>query len=73
MERKMTLQQEVLNHFNRRKVKYLAINAMGIAGITIALFAILFSQDQVALLTQMSQELSQSPLGVVISSLKALF
>ena len=69
----MTLQQEVLNQFNRRKVKYLAINAMGIAGITIAILAILLSQDQVALLTQMSQELSQSPLGVVISSLKALF
>ena len=69
----MTLQQEVLNQFNRRKVKYLAINAMGIVGITIAIFAILFSQDQVALLTQMSQELSQSPLGVVASSLKAMF
>ena len=69
----MTLQQEVLNQFTRRKVKYLAINAMGIVGITIAIFAILFSQDQVALLTQMSQELSQSPLGVVASSLKAMF
>ncbi|MFT5519928.1 MAG: hypothetical protein ACI9IA_000515 [Enterobacterales bacterium] len=69
----MTLQQEVLNQFNRRKVKYLAINAMGIAGITIAILAILLSQDQVALLTQMSQELSQSPLGVVISSLKGFF
>ena len=69
----MTLQTEVLNQFNRRKVKYLTINAMGIAGITIAIFAILLSQDQVALLTQMSQELSQSPLGVVLSSLKALF
>lgn len=69
----MTLQQEVLTQFNRRKVKYLTINAMGIAGIAIAIFAILVSQDQVALLTQMSQELSQSPLGVVVSSLKALF
>ena len=68
----MTLQQEVLNRFNRRKVKHLAINAMGIAGLAIAIFAILFSQDQVALLTQMHQELSQSPLGVVLSSLKAL-
>ena len=65
----MTLQQEVLNQFNRRKVKYLAINAMGIAGITIAILAILLSQDQVALLTQMSQELSQSPLGVVLYKL----
>ena len=69
----MTLQTEVLNQFNRRKVKYLTINAMGIAGIAIAILAILVSQDQVALLTQMSQELSQSPLGVVLSSLKALF
>ena len=69
----MSLQQEVLNQFNRRKVKYLTINAMGIAGIAIAILAILFSQDHVALLTQMSQELSQSPLGVIVSSLKALF
>ena len=69
----MTLQQEVLSQFNRRKVKYLTVNAMGIAGIAIAIVAILVSQDQVALLTQMGQELSQSPLGVVVSSLKALF
>ena len=69
----MTLQLEILNQLNRRKVKYLTINAMGIAGIAIAILAILVSQDQVALLTQMSQELSQSPLGVVLSSLKALF
>ena len=69
----MTLQQEVLSQFNRRKVKYLTVNAMGIAGISIAIVAVVISQDQVALLTQMGQELSQSPLGVVVSSLKALF
>ena len=69
----MTLQQEVLNRFNRRKVKHLAINAMGIVGIAIAIIAIFFSHDQVAMLTQMHQEISQSPVGVVLSSLKALF
>ncbi|MFT5451362.1 MAG: hypothetical protein ACI9N9_000846 [Enterobacterales bacterium] len=65
----MILRQEVLNQFNRRKVKALTINAMGVAGIAIAILAILFSQDQVALLTQMTQELSQSPLGVVLYKL----
>jgi len=69
----MKFKQQVLSQFNRRKVKYLTVNAIGISGITIAIVAVLNSQDQVALLTQMGQQLSQSPLGVIISLLKALF
>ena len=69
----MKLQQKILSHCNRRKVKCLAVHAIGLAGVTFAIMAVLFSQDQATMLIQMSQELSQSPVGVVISSLKSFF
>jgi hypothetical protein len=69
----MKLQKTILSQLNRRKVKYLAVNAIGFAGVAIAVSAILFSPDQAALLSQMSHELSQSPLGIVVSTIKACF
>ena len=69
----MKLQQKILSHCNRRRVKCLAVNAIGLAGVTFAVMAILFSQDQATMLIQMSQELSQSPVGVVLSSIKSFF
>jgi len=69
----MKLQTKIISHFNPRKVKFLTINAMGLAGIAIAIAAILFSQDQAAVLSQLNQELSQSTLGIIFSSIKTLF
>ena len=69
----MKLQRNILNHFNRRKIKYLTVNVMGLAGLTIAVMAIVFSQDQAAMLSQVGQDLSQSPMGVVLTSIKSLF
>ncbi len=69
----MELQHNILNHFNRRKIKCLTVNVMGIAGLTIAMVAIVFSHDQAAMLTQVGQDLSQSPMGVILTSIKSLF
>ena len=71
--RRMELQRNILNHFNRRKIKYLAVYAMGLAGLTIAVMALVFSQDQGAILSEISTVLSQSPVGVVFTSIKSLF
>ncbi|PCJ48147.1 MAG: hypothetical protein COA74_09770 [Gammaproteobacteria bacterium] len=69
----MKLQSELISQFNRRKIKCLIINAMGVIGVIIALIAILFAQDQVELITQVSQQLTQSPVGSVITAIKSLF
>ncbi|MCP3674816.1 MAG: hypothetical protein GY829_10165 [Gammaproteobacteria bacterium] len=69
----MKLQLNILNHFNRRKIKCLTVNVIGLAGLTIAVMAIVFSQDQAAMLSQVVQDLSQSPMGVALTSIKLLF
>ena len=69
----MKLQQQVLNQFNRRTVKIMAVNVMGLSGIAVALIAVMYSQDQSAMLSQLTLELLQSPIGTVVSSIKALF
>jgi len=69
----MLLQEKIFSHFSRRKVKYLTVNVMGLAGLVIAVIALLFSQDQVTVLSQLSQELSQTPLGTIIASIKLIF
>jgi len=69
----MKLQQRILSHFNRREVKYLTTNAIGIAGLIIAMMAVLLSQDQTAMLHQIGQGLSVSPVGTVITSITSLF
>ncbi len=71
--KRMKLQHNILNHFNRRKIKYLTVNVMGLAGLTIAMMAIVFSHDQAALLSQVGQDLSQSPMGIVLTSITLLF
>lgn len=69
----MKLQNKMINHFNPRKVKFLTVNVIGFAGFLIATAAIFFAQDQAAILSQISQELSQSPVGIVISSIVSYF
>ena len=69
----MKLQQQVLNQINRRTVKIMAVNVMGLSGIAVALIAVMYSQDQSAMLSQLTLELLQSPIGTVVSSIKALF
>jgi hypothetical protein len=69
----MNLQQMMLSQFNPRQVKYLTVNAIGLAGIAIAVTAVLISQDQVAALSQIGQQLLQSPIGSVITSIKSYF
>ena len=39
----MILQHKVLNHFNRRKVKYQAVNVMAVAGVVIAIIALVIA------------------------------
>ena len=69
----MILQQKVLNHFNRRKVKYQTINVMGLAGVVIAIIALLIAQDQSAMLMQVTEELMQTPIGSIFTSINSFF
>lgn len=56
-----------------RKVKLLAVMVMGFIGLAIAVATVLFSQEQAVVLSQISQELSQSPIGVIVTSIKGYF
>ena len=68
----MILQTRMFSYSRRREVKLLAVGIMGLIGLTVAVTAFLLAQEQV-LLSQLNQEISQSPLGVVLTSIKALF
>ena len=68
----MILQTRMFSYSRRRKVKLLAVGIMGLIGLAVAVAAFLLTQEQV-LLSQLNQEISQSPLGVVLTSIKALF
>ena len=69
----MKMQQKMLSQISRKKVKYLAINAIGIVGLVIAIIVILFTQDQAELLSQIGEGFSHSPVGLMISSIKSMF
>ena len=69
----MILQHKVLNHFNRRKVKYQAVNVMAVAGVVIAIIALVIAQDQSAMLMQITEELKQTPIGSIFTSIKSFF
>jgi hypothetical protein len=69
----MILQQKVLNHFNRRTVKYQTINVMGLAGLVIAIIALIIAQDQSAMLMQVTEELMQTPIGSLFTSITSFF
>ena len=68
----MSLQQNI-KHINRRKVKFLTVNVMGLVGLVIATVAVIYSHDQAALLTQLGSELAQTPVGSIVSAIKTLF
>ena len=69
----MDLQQMLMSRFNPKKVKYLTINVIGLAGIAIAITSIMISQDQMAELSHLGHLLLESPVGDMISSIKYLF
>ena len=69
----MYLQQQVINQTYRREVKYRAVNYMALAGVLIATVAILCAKDQAAMFIQITNELSQTSLGTILTSLTSYF
>ncbi len=60
------------NQSNPKKIKYLAINVMGVAGVILAIIAIAAAQDQSVVIHQITQELSQTSFGSLVSTIKSL-
>ena len=69
----MKVQRMVVDHFNRKTVKAMAVSVIGFTGLIIAALAFLFAQDQAVLLNQISLELTQTPVGAVLTTVKTFF
>ena len=69
----MNIRKLMINKIDRRQTKDFATNLMGALGLIIALAAILLSQDQAALISQLSQDFTPTVLSHVIGSIKAYF
>ncbi len=67
----MLMQQDLFKQLNPRQVKYLTILGIGLLGFAIALIGYLFSEEQMALITQVGSDLFHSPVGSVIVTISS--